>query len=167
MNRTIRTAFFVSAFAPAVLIGVGIQVFEFGVQSALLYWLVAGLLGCILPFLVVAAIARKSELLPFDAKKVESQDWLLVVFVVTYFLPLITRISDLSIFAVILIASAVLLASIEAIPCHPLLHIFNYHFYKVEGANGMVYTMISRRKILSAGDIKMVRQISTQMLMEK
>jgi hypothetical protein len=166
MNRIIRTVLFVSAFAPAVLVSVALQVIDRGLGPEMLAWFVAGLLACLLPFLVMAAVAQRAEQIPFSAKKIESQDWLLVVFVVSYFIPLITRVSDLSVFVPIFICAAIVLSSIDTIPCHPVLHLFRYRFYKVEGANGMVYTMITRRKILTADDVRKVRQISTHLLME-
>jgi hypothetical protein len=166
MNSVLRTAFFTSAFAPALLISVGAQIYDTGFAAQHWLWLLAGLLGCVFPFLVVAAVSEKNELLPFEAKKIESQDWLLIVFVVSYFLPIVNKVNDQGVFVLVLVGAAVLLACVEAIPCHPLLHALKYRFYKVEGANGMIYTMISRRKILSASDVRFIRQISTNMLME-
>jgi len=84
----------------------------------------------------------------------------------SYFIPLISNLEDLQVLALIIVVAAVLLATLDAIPCHPMLHVLRYRFYKVEGANGMVYTLISRRKLLSAADIKSVRQLSSQLLLE-
>lgn len=89
----------------------------------------------------------------------------MVVFVVSYFIPLVTKLEDLQILALISVVAAVILATVEAIPYHPILHVFSYGFYKVEGANGMVYILISRRRLLSAVDIKSVRQLSPQLLL--
>ena len=166
MNAALRTLFFLSAIAPAVVLSAAAQIFEQGGSTQAYGWIAAGALACVFPFLVIRAVATQAEVLAFSAKKVESQDWLLVVFVVSYFIPLITNLQDLQILALIAIVAAVLLATLDAIPCHPLLHVFRYRFYKVEGANGMVYTLISRRKLLSATDIKLVRQLSTQLLLD-
>lgn len=84
----------------------------------------------------------------------------------SYFIPLITKLDDLQMLAWVSVVAAVLLATLEAIPCHPMLHVLRYRFYKVEGDNGMVYTLISRRRLLSAADIKSVRQLSPQLLLE-
>jgi hypothetical protein len=166
MNVTIRTLFFLSAIAPAVVLSAAAQVYKFGGSYETYGWIAAGALACVFPFLVIRAAGVQTEILAFSAKKIESQDWLLVVFVVSYFIPLITKLEDLQVLALISAVSAVLLATLEAIPCHPMLHVFRYRFYKVEGANGMVYTLISRRKLLSAADIKSVRQLSPQLLLE-
>lgn len=166
MNAVIRTLFFLSAFAPAVVIAAAAHAFR-GLGSPELYgWLTAGALACVLPFLVIQAAYRQIEVLAFSAKKVESQDWLLIVFVVSYFVPLVTSLQDLSALALLTGVAAVLLATLDAVPCHPILHIFRFKFYKVEGVNGMVYILISRRKLLSAVDVKFVRQLSSQLLLE-
>lgn len=104
--------------------------------------------------------------MPFEAKKVESQDWLLVVFVFSYFIPLITKTTDFGLIALIFFIGAVLLSTLEAIPCHPLLQLFRFRFYKVEGKNGFVYVFISRRRILTATEITKVRQLTPQLLMD-
>lgn len=166
MNNLIRTAFFLSAFAPAVLVSAVLQFIEIGGTTEVLFWISASSIACLLPLFVVTAASRMSEQLPFTAKKVESQDWLLVVFVVSYFLPLVTKVQDLQVFVPIIVVAAALLATLDAIPCHPVLHFLHYRFYKVEGANGAVYVLITRRRLLSAADIKHVRQLSPQLLME-
>ena len=166
MNSVIRTLFFLSAFAPAVVLTAAAQVYKSGGSLQAYGWIGAGALACVFPFLVIKAGESQAQLLAFTAKKVESQDWLLVVFIVSYFIPLVSNLENLQVLALVAVVAAVLLATLDAIPCHPMLHVFRYRFYKVEGANGMVYTLISRRKLLSAADIKMVRQLSPQLLLE-
>lgn len=166
MNLFIRTLFFLSAIAPAVVLSAAAQLWKQGESIETYGWIAAGALACVFPFLVIRAVARQIEVLAFSAKKIDSQDWLLVVFVVSYFIPLITKLEDLQTLALISAVAALLLATLEAIPCHPLLHAFRYKFYKVEGANGMVYTLITRRRLLSAADIQSVRQLSPQLLLE-
>jgi hypothetical protein len=166
MNAVIRTLFFLSAFAPAVVVAAVAQVYKNGGSAEAYGWIGAGGLACVFPFLVIRAAITQAQHLVFTAKKVESQDWLLVAFVVSYFIPLVTSLEDLGVLVLLAGVAAVLLATLDAIPCHPLLHVFRYRFYKVEGANGMVYTLISRRRLLSAADIKSVRQLSSQLLLE-
>ena len=166
MNFILRTAFFLSAFAPALVVSVAANTYTYGFQDQLLPILAVGALGCVLPFLILVALGQRGAELAFQAKKVESQDWMLVAFVVSYFIPLVANLKDYSTFVLIMIAAALLLATIEALPCHPLLHLFRYRFYKVEATNGIVYTVITRRRILSAADLKAVREISATMLLE-
>lgn len=142
------------------------QVYKTGGSGHAYGWIAAGALACVFPFIVIRAAVNQAERLAFSAKKVESQDWLLVVFVVSYFVPLVTSIEDLGVLVLLAALAAVLLSTLDAIPCHPVLHVFRYRFYKVEGSNGMVYTLIARRKLLTAADIKSVRQLSPQLLLE-
>lgn len=166
MNVIIRTLFFLSAIAPAVVVSAAAQVYKHGGSTQAYGWIAAGALACVFPFLVIRAAAAQAEVLAFSAKKVDSQDWLFVAIVVSYFIPLISNLEDLQVLVLILVVAAVLLATLDAIPCHPMLHVLHYRFYKVEGANGMVYTLISRRNLLSAADIKSVRQLSRLLLLE-
>ena len=166
MNVVIRTLFFLSAIAPAIVLSALAQVYKHGGSSEAYAFTAAGAIACVFPFLVIQAAARQAAKLAFTAKKVDSQDWLLVVFVVSYFIPLIANLQDLQVLALVAVVAALLLATLDAIPCHPMLHVFRYRFYKVEGANGMVYTLISRRKLLSAADIRSVRQLSALLLLE-
>lgn len=166
MNTTIRTLFFLSAFAPAVVLAAAAQVYKNGGSAEAYGWIAAGAIACAFPLLIVKAAVTQAERLAFSAKKVESQDWLLVVFVVSYFVPLVSSLQDLGVLALLTVVAAVVLTTLDAIPCHPVLHVLRYRFYKVEGTNGMVYTLISRRKILSSADIKSVRQLSSQLLLE-
>lgn len=166
MNVIIRTIFFLSAIAPAVVVSAAAQIYKHGGSTQAYGWIAAGALACVFPFLVIRAATSQAEVLAFRAKKIDSQDWLFVAIVVSYFIPLISKLEDLQVLALILVVAAVLLATIDAIPCHPMLHVFRFRFYKVEGENGMVYILISRRRLLSVADIKSVRQLSTQLLLE-
>ena len=166
MNVIIRTLFFLSAMAPAVVVSAAAQIYKHGGSTPAYGWIAAGALACVFPFLVIRAATSQAEVLAFSAKKIDSQVWLFVAIVVSYFIPLISNLEDLQVLTLIVVVAAVLLATLDAIPCHPMLHVLRYRFYKVEGVNGMVYTLITRRKLLAATDIKSVRQLSTQLLLE-
>jgi hypothetical protein len=166
MNVIIRTLFFLSAIAPAVVVSAAAQIYKHGGSTQAYGWIAAGAMACVFPFLVIRAVTSQAEVLVFSAKKIDSQDWIFIAIVVSYFIPLISNLEDLLVLALLVVVAAVLLATLDAIPCHPMLHVLRYRFYKVEGANGMVYTLIARRKLLSAADIKSVRQLSTQLLLE-
>lgn len=166
MNGVIRTIFFLSAFAPAALVSALLHLWDVGETTEVVGWIIASSIACVIPFLLLNAATQLSAQLPFSAKKVESQDWLLIVFVVSYFIPLVTKIQDRQVFILIFGAAAIVLSTMDALPCHPVMHLFRYRFYKVEGANGMIYTLITRRRLLTAADIKHVRQLSPILLME-
>lgn len=166
MNTTIRTLFLLSAFAPAVFFAAIAQVYKHGGSMEAYGWIGGGALACVLPLLIISAASKQLSTISFSAKKVESQDWMLVGILISYFVPIITNLNDLGVLALIAVIAAVVLATLDAIPGHPVLHIFRYRFYKVEGANGMVYILIAKRKLLSAADVKSVRQLSAQLLLE-
>lgn len=165
MNWILRTIFFMTALAPAAIVNVGLQINANGFKFEYGCWLLGGLISCLLPFLIVIAIRRQGEVLPFVAKKVESNEWLLIPFICAYVLPLAIKVDNETLVVALLVASF-LSSFLTAIPNHPLLHFAKYKFYKVEGEGGIVYTLVARRKILDASDIKFVRAISNQLLIE-
>lgn len=166
MNIFLRTLLFASSLAPAVLIAALAHWYTAGSTAAVFGWIAASGLTCLLPILAMIEAGRRTAVIPFKAKKIESQDWLLFVFIASYFVPLVTKVASLELLACVFVIAAVLLATLEAIPAHPVLHFCRYRFYKVEGENGVVYTMITRRRILKASDIKTVKQLSPQLLLD-
>ncbi|WP_426337004.1 hypothetical protein ACN9MY_06255 [Pseudoduganella sp. R-31] len=166
MNGLLRTLFFVSAIAPAVLISALLQLWNLGPNMTIAGWIAASTFACLFPLLVMIAAAQRVAVMPFSAKKVEPQDWMLVVFVVSYFLPLVINVKDLHIFVGVVLVAAVILATLDAIPSHPVLHVFRYRFYKAEGTNGVVYTLITRRRLLTASDVKSVKQLTPNLVLE-
>lgn len=166
MNLFLRTVLFVSALAPAILIGAIGHAWRNGGDTQTWLYIAASLLTCILPFLILRAAKRKSTEIPFSAKKIESQEWVLVVMAASYLVPVATKIDELEYFTLLFFLAAVLLSFLEAIPNHPILHLLRYRFYKVEGSNGTVYTLITSRRLLNASDLKKVRQLSPQLLLE-
>lgn len=166
MNTFLRTILFASSLAPALLFSAVAQLWATDSDFESYCWIVASALTCLLPLLIIIEARRRTESMPFKAKKVESQDWLLVVFIVSYFIPIATKVTNVQTLACVFVIAAVLAATLEAIPTHPILHAFRYRFYKVEGENGIVYTMITRKPMLKAADIKSVRQLSSQLLMD-
>lgn len=83
MNIIIRTIFFLSAIAPAIVVSATAQIYKYGGSDQAYGWIAAGALSCVFPFLVIKAAATQSEILTFKAKKIDSQDWLFVVIVVS------------------------------------------------------------------------------------
>lgn len=133
------------------------------------YQLVAiSLLGIMLPFLILAWIKKESETINFKAKKVESADYLLLVFIGSYIAPIIMKVAEIDFGVTYLIVGILFIVAwlISHIPSHPILYIAKFRFYKIESDNGMVYTLITRREIRNPKSIKSVKQISSSMLME-
>jgi hypothetical protein len=157
---------FASALAPGIFFGALSRAWRLGGDTQTVLYIIASLVTCFLPILIIRAALQKSSQIPFKAKKIKSQEWFLVVLIVAYILPIATKVDDLEVFTLVFIVTAVVLAKLDSIPNHPVLHIFNYRFYEVEGDNGNVYMLITRRKLLNASDLKIVRQLSPQLLLD-
>jgi uncharacterized protein involved in response to NO len=168
MRNWLRTLLFISAFAPALLTLSWVRYSTYGYRTDVLQLLVVGILGTILPLLIVTLARQTGESLSIQAKKIESNDVMLIAFIASYMLPLITKSSELSFDEIIGILAVIgfILWLINSLPCHPLLRIFKYRSYKVEAATGMVYTLITRRDIKDPRQPIMVKKISETMLME-
>lgn len=117
---------------------------------------------------ILSALRWKGEAFPFSARKIESNDVLLLGVVVTYMFPFFIKASDITIGIVALLGLLGwgIFWFTDATVTSPLLRMFGCRFYKAESASGMVYTLITRREILDPRDIKNVKRISGSMLLE-
>ncbi|WP_439373844.1 hypothetical protein [Bradyrhizobium sp. DASA03120] len=168
MRNTLKTVLFVAAFSPA-LISVGVARLFAGVSFwDAVYYIFAGFIGCLLVVYILSALKWKGEEFPFSAKKIESNDVLLLGVVVTYIFPFLARATEITISAMVLIAAVVWIIFwlTDATIPSPLMRLIGYRFYKAEAANGMVYTLISRREIFDPQQVKAVKRISGSMLLE-
>lgn len=137
--------------------------------DAFLYQLLAiSLIGMVLPFLILSWVKSQTEALNFTAKKVESADYYLLVFLASYASPIIMKIAEIDFGLMLLTVGVIFLVAwvVSNIPSHPVLYLVKFRFYKVESESGMVYTLITRREIRNPKNITIVKQISNSMLME-
>ncbi|WP_431273187.1 hypothetical protein ACQ858_13235 [Variovorax ureilyticus] len=169
MNTFIRTVLVLSAFSP-VLFSLAYVRYDMhgGWSTEIVQLLVIGLLGSLLPYLILKELGRRSELVPFRAKKVESSDFMLLIFLFSYVSPLVGRAAgmDFAHIVVAMAAFAIICWFVQSIPAHPILRLFSIRFYKIESENGMVYTLISREELRSPAQVKSVHLISTTMLLK-
>lgn len=168
MRNWLKTLLFVSAFSPVLLTLAYVRYSLNGFQQDVAQLIIIGIIGTILPFLIIKLVYKSSETLTFDAKKIESGDFMLFVFISSYSTPIIARASNLQ-FDDTLILSFVMIFIfwfISSIPAHPLLRILCFRFYKIESSSGVVYTLISKREIRDPKSVKFVKKISNDMLME-
>lgn len=130
--------------------------------------LVFGLCGTAIPILIMMSAIKSSESIAFSAKKVESNDFMLFAFVISYFIPIINLGVNMGLTQSILatLFFVLLFWYIHNIPAHPILRLLKYRFYKVESSSGMVYTLISKNEIMDPKNIKQVKKISNWMLVE-
>jgi len=168
MRNWLRTLLFVSAFSPALITMAYVRYDIYGCRTDVFQLIIIGLLGSIIPVAVMKLVKDQGESFHIQVKKVESSDFMLLAFVGSYLLPLILKGAEISVnaIAVVLTITGVLLWLISSLPAHPLLRALKFKFYKLESSTGMVYTLISKRKIIDPKEIKSVKKISETMLME-
>ncbi|QOL14350.1 MULTISPECIES: hypothetical protein [Dickeya] len=168
MRDWLRTLFFLSAFSPVLLTMAYVRYDMHGWRMDVLQLVIIGVLGTSIPFIIIKLIKSQGECLYIKAKKLESNDSMLLAFVFSYFSPIILKTADVSINTIMLILAiiGIILWLMSSLPSHPLLRVMRFKFYKIESSNGVVYTLISRRDIIDPKEINRVRKISRHMLIE-
>jgi hypothetical protein len=104
----------------------------------------------------------------FKAKKVESADYFLLVFIASYLSPIAMKAVEVEFEVTLLLVVVIFFVAwmISNIPSHPVLYLCKYRFYKIESEDGMVYMFLTRRQIKSPKQITSVRKVTSGMLME-
>lgn len=168
MKNGLKAVLFVTALSPA-LISVGVaRLFAGSPFWDAIYYVFAGFAGSLATFYIMSALKWYSETFPFTAKKIESNDVLLMGVVITYIFPFFTKANDITLSVVvllILLVSFIFWFADVTLPS-PLMRVFGFRFYKAEAANGVVYTLITTRELLDPKDVKLVKRISGSMLFE-
>lgn len=169
MRNILKTVLLISSAAPTLLVAAAIEIFNTHAMTLFTWQLIiVGTIGTFLPLLILRLIHSQGEIFPFKAKKVESNDYFILVFLVSYLMPLVTKITALdatwtcSIFVALMITGWF----VSNIPVHPFLFFAGYHFYKVESDDGMVYTLLTKSRLKSPRPVTSVKKISDSMLME-
>jgi hypothetical protein len=168
MNSLIRTLLFLTAFSPVLFSIAVVRFQEFGWGREILQYLIMGLLGSTISFLIVKALSSRGEVIPFKAKKIESNDFMILVFLFSYVSPFVAKAAGVNFDTVVLfvLLLGAVLWFIQSIPAHPVLRLFSIRFYKVEADSGMVYTLISREELRSPSQLQRVQIISSTMLLK-
>lgn len=145
-----------------------VRYFSNGIDIVLYQLVAVGLIGVALPFLILCWVSNETETLRFTAKKIESADYFLLVFIASYAAPVAMKIAKVDFGLMLLLVGVVFIIAwlISNIPSHPVLYLAKFRFYKVESDSGVVYTLITRREIRNPKSITSVKQISNSMLME-
>jgi hypothetical protein len=169
MRNWLKTLLFVSSFSPTLLVLAGVRYFSVGNLDSLVIQLsIISIIGISLPFLILTLVKKEAQRINFSAKKVESADYYLLVFLGSYASPVVMKIAEIDFFMAGIIIGLIFVVAwlISNIPSHPILYLFKYKFYKVESSDGMVYTLMTKRVIRSPGDVTRVMKLSSAMLME-
>ncbi|CAE6901986.1 conserved membrane protein of unknown function [Ectopseudomonas oleovorans] len=169
MRNWLKTLLFVSSFSPTLLVLAGVRYFSSGVVDTLVVQLsVISVIGILLPFLILALVKKESQRENFSAKKVESADYYLLVFLASYVSPVVMKIAEIDFMMAVVLVGLIFVVAwfVSNIPSHPVLYLFKFRFYKVESSDGMVYTLITRRVVRSPRDVRQVMRLSNSMLVE-
>lgn len=168
MNAFIRTLLFLTAFSPVLFSVAAVRFQEFGWSREIWQFLVVGVLGSVISFLVIKALSLQGEIINFKAKKIESNDFIILAFIFSYVSPFAVKAAGANFDTVVIfvLLLGVILWFIQSIPVHPVLRLFSIRFYKVESDSGMVYTLISRVELRSPSQLQHVQIISSTMLLK-
>lgn len=168
MRNTLKMLLFLSAFTPSLLSIAVSRTLNEGYGPEALFYGMAGVVGVACGYVILEAVQRYSEQIPFKAKKIEATDSAMLAVVGTYIIPFFPKASDISVLTmgVLFGLAGMVFWFTSAIVPHPVLRAFRFRFYKVESESGVVYTLITKRDLRLPAQIKSVKQISTSMLME-
>lgn len=168
MNAFIRTILFLTAFSPVLFSIAVVRFQEFGWSREIWQCLIIGVLGSLISFLIIKGLSSQGEVIPFNAKKIESNDFIILAFIFSYVSPFAVKAAGANFDTVVIfvLLLGVILWFIQSIPVHPVLRLFSIRFYKVESDNGMVYTLISRVELRSTSQLQRVQMISSTMLLK-
>lgn len=169
MRNWLKTILFVSSFSPTLLVLAGVRYYAIGKLDSLVIQLsIISIIGIVLPFLILALVRKESQRVNFSAKKVESADYYLLVFLGSYASPIVMKIAEINFLMAAITVGLIFFVAwfVSNIPSHPILYLFKFRFYKVESNDGMVYTLITRRIIRSPSNVTRVMKLSSAMLME-
>ena len=169
MRNWLKTILFVSSFSPTLLVLAGVRYYSIGKLDSLVIQLsIISIIGIVLPFLILALVRKEAQRVNFSAKKVESADYYLLVFLGSYASPVVMKIAEIDFLMAVITIGLIFIVAwfVSNIPSHPILYLFKFRFYKVESSDGMVYTLITRRIIRSPSNVTRVMKLSSAMLME-
>ena len=169
MRNWLKAILFVSAFSPTLLVVAGVRFYSINtIDTFCIQLIIIALIGTTLPLLIVLCIKQQAEAISFKAKKVESADYFLLVFIASYLSPVAMKAAEIDWGVTLLLVVVIFFVAwvVSNIPSHPVLYLFRYRFYKIESEDGMVYTLITRTQIKSPKHITSVKKITNGMLME-
>lgn len=169
MRNWLKTILFVSSFSPTLLVLAGVRYYSIGKLDSLVIQLsIISVIGIVLPFLILALVRKEAQRVNFSAKKVESADYYLLVFLGSYASPVVMKIAEIDFLMAVITIGLIFVVAwfVSNIPSHPILYLFKFRFYKVESSDGMVYALITRRIIRSPSNVTRVMKLSSAMLME-
>ena len=168
MRNWLKTLLFLSAFSPALITIAVARYMDKGYSPDVAYYAAVGAAGGCLSMAIIKLIQIHGEIINFSAKKIDSNDALMLGVLLSYALPLIGKTSEITVNVVIclIVLAGLVLWMTNALLPHPVLRVFGYRFYKVESDRGTVYTLLAQRELIDPKNVTQVRRISSTMLVE-
>ena len=168
MRKFLRTLFFLASLSPVAFSLAYLNYEKNGCDQKFFQLVTIGIIGSLIPLLIINAWKKQGEKFPITVKKIESNDFIFIGFLLNYISPLVLNGFELSIekiFLFIIIIGLILWFTSD-IPTHPLLRVLSFKFYKIESSKGVVYILITKNRIKSPEEIKIVHKISESMLLD-
>lgn len=130
-----------------------------------------GICFVVLSFVFFFIGKKKISIIEINVTDIESKDERVIVFLVTYCIPLITLIiKDINFIALSIIAAVILLGLLltNIVLPNPFLFLLGYHTYSVSSETGVSnYWLLSKRTIRNANQIKWVKRMFEYFLIDE
>jgi MFS family permease len=131
--------------------------------SGLPYLIIAILLLVVLKFIIETA-KRKLEIIPIYISEISNADKESLIFIFTYFIPLLEIDSKMIFFLLILFFIIIFTTNIYF---NPLLGLLGYRQYKVKLKEGTTFILITKKTLINVKQVKSVVQLTDYILLEK
>jgi hypothetical protein len=163
LRKSMKMLLVSTSLAPALLVMAVDQFFEKGASQ--FFWQLVIIVACLVTIAagVMVYMSRNAERMVLSVLKAKNSDKETLTFLLAYLLPvliehkyLFTGFNPPTITMMILVSLAIYHSN--AFDFNPLLGVFGYHFYEVEGEDAFPYLLISRNTLRKPTvDLKVVQ----------
>jgi hypothetical protein len=170
INRLQKCLWILSSGAPILLAFSITWVIKGKPYVTSLIALVVAILFMFVAFIVFHIIKNKLPILQFRAKKITQKDMYVIKYAISYLVPFASIAFNKYnpyVFLVIALIIFVTMLIANTPTANPLLFFGGYHFYDVEGENGIGnYLVISNKAIRNREELKKVIRITEYLLLD-
>lgn len=127
---------------------------------------------CIILLSIICFIKTRKALsvIEISVTNIKNNDKWVLVFFITYCIPFVTLIIDDINFIALTFASAaiiIVMLSLKIVLPNPFLFVMRYHTYDASTNNGVEYTIVSKRTIRNANQVKYVKRMHEYFLIDE
>ena len=132
--------------------------------------MIVGLLLILYAFSLLEIMAKKLTYIEISAKKVVQNDKIIIGYFISYILPFgsisFDKYNPLIFYCAALMLYCILII-LNTPTANPLLIMSGYHFYDIEGENGIGnYLLISKKSIRNKNEINLVQRVTEYLLLD-